>query len=366
MTDRGPLPSSAVELDELDWHIIGQLRRDGRRSCSSIARTIGVGKQTVNKRLDRLLRSGAVLITARVDPVALGFPIFCSIGVRVRPGAVQRVGAQLAAMEHVAWVGYSTGVFDLLADAFLPDTDAVFEFLNQRLAGMDEIVNTRAWLVLRSAKYVYMWESARPEPRARGGAGQVAERASEGRPAQPRGGARANGPATRGWTTEPGSEIRLVQLDDLDRAIVHLLRQDGRRPFAEVARLTKVTEATVAKRVSRLLDAGAMLVIAHVNWPAIGFPVDVHISIKATRGQVLEVGSRLAALPNVTYVGYTTGDFDIVAEAFLRDTAGLFDFLNVDIAAIPGVESTETCHVLHVEKLNYMWEGEKVGRGPLA
>ena len=103
-----------------------------------------------------------------------------------------------------------------------------------------------------------------------------------------------------------------------------------------------------------------MQIIAHVNWPAIGFPVDVSLSIKAARGRVEEVGTRLRELPYVSFAGYTTGDYDIIAEAFLPDDASLLDFLNDHVGGIPGVESTDTCHILRVSKVNYMWEGERI------
>jgi Lrp/AsnC family transcriptional regulator for asnA, asnC and gidA len=266
-------------------------------------------------------------------------PLFCNLGIRVRPGARQTVASALAAMEEVAFVAHTTGTFDLLVEAFLPDTDAVFEFLNQRLSAVDGIVDTKAWLVLRSAKYAYLWEG----------------------PTEPPPDARAERPTARGWTTKPGSALRLIKLDDLDRRVIRLLREDGRRQYTDIAERVGVTQTTVAKRVEHLLEAGVLLIVAHVNWPVLGFPVYVTVSIKASRGRVVDVGARLASLTAVDYVGFTTGDFDIVAEAFLRDTSSLLEFLNVDVAAISGVEATETWHVLHVEKLNYMWEGESVG-----
>ncbi len=333
----GLRPTSG-ELDELDQHIVELLRRDGRRSSASVARQLGVGKQTVTKRLDRLLKRDAIRITARVDPIAFGFPICCSIGVRVRPGSIGRVSDQLAAMDHVAWVGSSTGSFDVLADAFLPDADAIFEFLHQRLAGMADIVETREWLVLRSAKYVYLWDEGRTD----------------------------GNEALRGWTTRPGSTLEPARVDGLDRAIIGLLRDDGRRPLTDIARRVGVTEATVASRVERLLRTGAMQIIAHVHWPAIGFPVNVNIGIKAARGRVQEVGARIETLPNISFAGYTTGDFDMIAEAFLPDDASLLDFINAQIGGIPGVESSETWHILHVSKVNYMWEGERISHTALA
>jgi DNA-binding Lrp family transcriptional regulator len=334
-----PAPERAREsitLDELDRGIVELLRRDGRRSSSSVARQLGVAKQTVAKHLDRLLKSDAIRIAARVDPVAFGFPLYCGIGVRVRPGSMARVGEQLAAMDHIAWVGLSSGSYDLLADAFLPDTDAVFEFLHERLASMPDIVETREWLVVRSAKYVYLWDEA------------------------------ANGAGTlRGWTTQPGSLLAPARADDLDCAIIGLLREDGRRPFTDIARRVGVTEVTVASRVDRLVRTGAMRIIAHVNWPVIGFPVDVNLSIKTARGRAEEVGERLQALSSLSFAGYTTGDYDIIAEAFLPDDAGLLAFLSEQVGAIQGVEAIDTCHILHVYKVNYMWEGERISHTAL-
>ena len=40
---------------------------------------------------------------------------------------------RLAAMERVAYVGFTTGSFDLLIKAYLPDTDGLYRFLNEDL-----------------------------------------------------------------------------------------------------------------------------------------------------------------------------------------------------------------------------------------
>jgi Lrp/AsnC family transcriptional regulator for asnA, asnC and gidA len=70
-------------------------------------------------------------------------------------------------------------------------------------------------------------------------------------------------------------------------------------------------------------------------------------------------------MENVAYVGYLTGGWDIMIEAFLPDLEGLFDFISEQINAIDGVVSSETWTVLRTEKFNYMWEGENVHKPPL-
>lgn len=157
-----------------------------------------------------------------------------------------------------------------------------------------------------------------------------------------------------------------VELDDLDRIIMKLLRRDGRLTYAHIARAVGVSEHTARKRVDRLLHAGAIYIVARVNPAPIGFPIDAVIGIRVVRGQVCQVGRELVAMENVAYVSYLTGSFDIMIEAFLPDTEGLFEFLTQDLEKIEGISYAETWNVLRTDKFNYMWEGENVGVGPAA
>jgi len=156
-----------------------------------------------------------------------------------------------------------------------------------------------------------------------------------------------------------------VELDDLDRRVMKLLRHDGRLSYAQIARTVGVSEPTVRKRVDRLVHAGALITAARINPAPIGFPTDALIGVKVVRGMVKEVGGKLAEMENVAYVAYTTGGFDLLIEAYLRTNEELYVFLNEDLAKIEGIAHTETWHILRTEKLNDEWEGENVGQAPL-
>lgn len=157
-----------------------------------------------------------------------------------------------------------------------------------------------------------------------------------------------------------------VSLDDLDRRIVRLLRGNARRSYASIARALGVSEPTARNRVERLVSRGAILPMARVNPAAIGLPVDAMVGIRVDRGFGKEVGARLAQMENVSYVGYTTGTFDLLIEVHLPDNEGLYRFLNEDLQEIEGIAHTETWHILRTEKVNFEWQGEDVGKGPLA
>ena len=119
------------------------LRHDGRLTYAQIARTVGVSEPTVRKRIDRLVHAGAIIIAARVNPAPIGFPIDAIIGINVRRGRVKEVGRKLAEMENVAYVAYVAGSFDIMIEAFLPDTEGLFKFLNEDLEKIDGISSHR-------------------------------------------------------------------------------------------------------------------------------------------------------------------------------------------------------------------------------
>jgi Lrp/AsnC family transcriptional regulator for asnA, asnC and gidA len=156
-----------------------------------------------------------------------------------------------------------------------------------------------------------------------------------------------------------------VEMDDLDRRILKMLRPNARRSYASIARAVGVSEPTVRNRVDRLVKQGAILPWTGVNPAAIGLPVDVMVGIRVNRGYGTGVGERLAAMEGVAYVGYTTGSFDLLIEVHLPDNEALYRFLNEDLDEIEGIAYTDTWHILRTDTTNFEWAGEDVGRPPL-
>jgi Lrp/AsnC family transcriptional regulator for asnA, asnC and gidA len=147
-----------------------------------------------------------------------------------------------------------------------------------------------------------------------------------------------------------------VELDDVDRKIIALLQEDGRRPASDIARLIGTSVQTVSNRVERLLDNAVIDVMAILNPPSIGYEKDAIICLRVRQGLLESVGDQLANLDHVSYVGFLTGSFDIMIEVYIEDDEHLFRFLAEDLARIDGIEGTETSTVLHTRKYNYAWE----------
>jgi len=177
----GSLPHGTIELDDVDRHIMKLLRHDARLSYAHIARTVGLSEPTVRKRIDRLVHAGAIINAARINPAPIGFPIDAMIGINVQRGKVQQVGRKLAAMEHVAYVAYVAGNFDIIIQAYLPHMEGLFKFLNEDLEKIDGIASTQTWNVLRTEKSFYNWEG---EDVGLDSTGDDGETGHDGRPAR--------------------------------------------------------------------------------------------------------------------------------------------------------------------------------------
>ncbi|MGN6742359.1 MAG: Lrp/AsnC family transcriptional regulator [Amnibacterium sp.] len=145
-----------------------------------------------------------------------------------------------------------------------------------------------------------------------------------------------------------------VALDDVSKAIVEQLQQDGRRSYADIGKHVGLSEAAVRQRVQRLTETGVMQIVAVTDPMQLGFYRQAMIGIRVS-GDVREIGDRLAALPSVDYVVLTAGTFDLLVEVVCENDDDLIELLNAEIRTLPGVVSTDTFVYLKLRKQFYNW-----------
>jgi Lrp/AsnC family transcriptional regulator for asnA, asnC and gidA len=146
---------------------------------------------------------------------------------------------------------------------------------------------------------------------------------------------------TRGLVHPEPHTAAHALLDDVGKMIVEQLQEDGRRPYATIARGVGLSEAAVRQRVARLQEAGVIQIVAVTNPLQLGFRRQAMIGVRAD-GDVVELADALAAMPEVDYVVVTAGSFDVLAEAVCEDDEHLLELVGRRIRALRGVCSTET------------------------
>ena len=154
---------------------------------------------------------------------------------------------------------------------------------------------------------------------------------------------------------ETGATDRAPSLDDdVSKAIIEQLQEDGRRPYAAIGKAVGLSEAAVRQRVQRLLDGGVMQIVAVTDPLQVGFTRQAMIGIRA-EGDTQLVADRLAEMPEVDYVVITAGGFDLLVEVVCEDDDHLLDLVSTRIRTMPGVVSTETFVYLKLNKQHYNW-----------
>ncbi|MGH3518632.1 MAG: Lrp/AsnC family transcriptional regulator [Haloechinothrix sp.] len=143
-------------------------------------------------------------------------------------------------------------------------------------------------------------------------------------------------------------------LDDISKAIIEQLQQDGRRAYASIGKAVGLSEAAVRQRVQRLVDSGVMQIVAVTDPLELGFARQAMIGIKAT-GELEPIADALAAMDEIDYVVITAGSFDLIVELVCESDEHLLDVLSKRIRSISGVMSTETFVYLKLHKQTYSW-----------
>ena len=156
---------------------------------------------------------------------------------------------------------------------------------------------------------------------------------------------------------------RQFVLDDVSRAIIEQLQEDGRRPYARIAAAVGLSEAAVRQRVQRLLDAGVMQIVGVTDPLQVGFSRQAMVGVR-TGGDARAAAERIATFGEVDYVVITAGSVDLLVEVVCEDDDQLLDAV-ARIRAVEGVESTETHLYLGLAKQTYAW-GTRGPQGAVA
>lgn len=141
-------------------------------------------------------------------------------------------------------------------------------------------------------------------------------------------------------------------LDDVDRAILAALTEDGRMTNAALAARVGIAESTCAYRVRTLRESGVISrITARLDPAAIGRPiqavVQVHLS-SHSRVHIDELFDRLVEIPGALSVIHVAGDNDFHLHVAAASPERLRDMILEHITSHPAVTKTETQLVFEV------------------
>ncbi len=149
------------------------------------------------------------------------------------------------------------------------------------------------------------------------------------------------------------SEPVSAALDDIDKAIIRHLQEDGRTSYADLGPMVGLSPAATRQRVLQLIENGVMQVVAVTDPTRLGFEIQAMVGFQVL-GDLESIAAEIGAFAEVDYLVITTGRFDILAEIVATSTDHFLATLN-SIRCLDGVQSSEVFTYLRLEKQSYDW-----------
>lgn len=111
-------------------------------------------------RVNRLLESGSIRITAVGNYFQLGLKVVAICLIRVRPGHVQESAEALRAYPHVRFVGTSFGSADIIIQTLHPDIGSLHRFMSVELPrALPHVTYTETFQLAEVVKSAWNWKA---------------------------------------------------------------------------------------------------------------------------------------------------------------------------------------------------------------
>ncbi len=135
--------------------------------------------------------------------------------------------------------------------------------------------------------------------------------------------------------------------DGTDSRIIGLLRQNADLSYTEMAKRLRLNESTLRKRIIALRSKGIIRRrLADVNAEKLGYKSRMMLAVDAEPSKLLDVGKRLAAIPQARFVFAMSGESDFLVVIWTRDSDSMAKVVE-SVGVIEGVAKVTQ---------NFLWD----------
>lgn len=145
-------------------------------------------------------------------------------------------------------------------------------------------------------------------------------------------------------------------LDGIDEAIIGILQEDGRAPFTVIAKQLDISDGAVRNRVGQLIQSKVLRIIGVANPLALGYNAYAMLGLKVQPGHdPQEIALYYRDFPEVTYIVFVAGRYDLLVEVICRAHDDLAAFLREHCYGRPDIASVEPMVSLAMYKNMLKW-----------
>ncbi|HEY3866830.1 MAG TPA: AsnC family transcriptional regulator [Actinocrinis sp.] len=317
-------------IDRIDRNILHGLSLDPRIGYAKLADVLGVSEQTVARRYHRMRSEGLVRVIGLTTGERAGLADW-TVRLGCRPGTASAIAAALARRDDVAWLGIAAGGTEVVLlvrsrlGGQLGDRDGD---LLERLPHASNVLSMSAYQTLHRFRgrgerdWVGLDQPLTEEQRAQLFAGYYPARESDA-------------------GSDAAAQQTAYSVGPADRPLLDALARDGRAGYAELAAETGWSHRQVARRMSALVESGALYFDVDIAVSLVGFQSTANLWLTVEPARLHAVGSALADHVEVPFVGAVTGQQNLLASVLTTDPRALYRYLTTKIAALEGVRQME-------------------------
>lgn len=130
-------------------------------------------------------------------------------------------------------------------------------------------------------------------------------------------------------TKRPNAPVQPANLDDIDRALLAALAQDGRAPVSELARQVGLSAPSTSERLRRLEAQGVISgFTVQIDARALGYTLQAIVRVKPLPGQLHLVEEVIRRIPEFVECDKVTGDDCFIARLYLHSIEQLDEILS--------------------------------------
>ncbi len=109
-------------------------------------------------------------------------------------------------------------------------------------------------------------------------------------------------------------------IDQIDRAIITALENNGRMTIRELAAQVGLSSPSITDRILKLEDAGAILGYSvTINPKVFGLGITAHVRMRAMPGEVKRLASMLEETPEIIEADRITGEECFLVKVVVKD-----------------------------------------------
>ena len=128
------------------------------------------------------------------------------------------------------------------------------------------------------------------------------------------------------------SVCEMSSIDSLDMKIIKAFQHDARTPIVKLAREVGVNEATVRKRVEKLIKNGIIQKFTVVlDYHKLGRVIKAFVGLRVQPAKLKEIVDHLSKHPDIMVLYRTSGDTDIIIEVIFEKMEDLNAFLETEL-----------------------------------